>query len=369
MAYKKKGLTAGPTASESSGYLHAHNNNSYCDKIQAIKQQCKGHWRKIISHLAPELQNAITHHSHHVPCPVHGGKDGLRTFADFDDTGGVVCNTCGAMPDGIDVLQWSNDWKLNETLNQLEQCLENIELLPELNSEVLTNHYSDTSENFRTIMVQRILDELIPLSAVESAPALDYLKNRGLSLQEVPSHLFFHPNLYYQGVIPCSFPALVALITDISGEIVGLHRTYITGQGLKAPVITPKMMLSISHGSTAGASIKLFPATETLAVAEGIETALAVHEGAGLPVWATATATGMGNLFVPETVKGVSIWFDSDRSKTGEKAAFKLANRLIREGKIVRLLKPSIPIPEGGKGVDWLDELNSLGGANAHTSL
>lgn len=362
MIYKKKGLSAGPTAQEPSlkSYVHFYTKNTY--NIQEIKDKCIGLWPKIISFLAPELKQAIYQQSHHVPCPVHGGKDGLRTFADFNETGGVVCNTCGAKSDGIATLKWISGWDFIETIDAIESCLENIEKLPELKSEFFQAPIQDGCGNFRRIKVQRIIDDLIPLDDPKATPALLYLKNRGLQANRFPADLYYHQNLSCQGVGNKHYPALVALITDVEDKVVGLHRTYITDHGEKAPVPKPKMMLSISHGLTIGGSIKLFQASDTLAVAEGIETALAIHEAIGIPVWATATAVGMTNLQLPESISTVSIWFDEDKSKTGEKAALKLADRLIGEGKNVKLLRPPIPIPDGAKGVDWLDVLNFKGG-------
>src|SRR5210317_1541204 len=90
--------------------------------VSTLKNCCVGRWNEIIAILAPELQTAIINRPDHVPCPVHGGKDGLRCFPDFDETGGMVCNTCGPFSDGIDVLRWIHKWSFPETVEQIESC-------------------------------------------------------------------------------------------------------------------------------------------------------------------------------------------------------------------------------------------------------
>ena len=52
------------------------------------------------------------------------------------------------------------------------------------------------------------------------------------------------------------FPAMLGAVTSPEGVLVGLHRTYISKAGLKAPVSCPKK-LSRTSGLLAGASIKL----------------------------------------------------------------------------------------------------------------
>ena len=75
-----------------------------------IKQQANGYWGDITLALAPQLAQASDNIGKHVPCPIHGGKDGFRLFKDFKATGGGICNTCGEFTDGYALLQWLNGW-------------------------------------------------------------------------------------------------------------------------------------------------------------------------------------------------------------------------------------------------------------------
>ena len=59
-----------------------------------LMQAARGRWEEILAVLAPQLQAAMDRKGRHVPCPIHGGKDGFRVFRDVDETGGSICNTC-----------------------------------------------------------------------------------------------------------------------------------------------------------------------------------------------------------------------------------------------------------------------------------
>jgi putative DNA primase/helicase len=80
-----------------------------------------------------------------------------------------------------------------------------------------------------------------------------------------------------------------------------------------------------------------------------LETALAVHLGSGLPVWACVSAGGLERIALPENVRDVFIFADHDASQTGQRAAERLARRLQLAGRFVRTRKPAQP------GTDWLD--------------
>jgi putative DNA primase/helicase len=84
-------------------------------------------------------------------------------------------------------------------------------------------------------------------------------------------------------------------------------------------------------------------------VAEGIETALAVHMLIGLPVWATVSAGGMEAVAIPADVHEIYICGDNDSNGRGQEAARKLAGRLLVEGRKVRVAIPVEP------DTDWAD--------------
>ena len=163
-----------------------------------------------------------------------------------------------------------------------------------------------------------------------------YLKARGLSLEPPPSlRLAFLRNE----------PVMVARVEGVGG-LQGLHLTTLEpdGRGRKEK--------RLARGSRPrGGAIRLYPleAGKPLALAEGIETALAVREATGWPVWATIAAPFMKEVMVPDEVREVVIAADHDQA--GLEAARALARRLLRERRRVRLAVP----PEEGE--DWLDVL------------
>ncbi|MDH3461419.1 MAG: toprim domain-containing protein [Burkholderiaceae bacterium] len=117
-----------------------------------------------------------------------------------------------------------------------------------------------------------------------------------------------------------------------------LHRTWVCGDGTKAPIDTPRLLLA-GHAK-AGAVCRLWPdeaVTMGLGVAEGIETALSLAH-AFCPVWATVDASGLAALPVLAGVESLTIGADNDPA--GIKAATTCADRWAAAGREVRIVKP-----------------------------
>lgn len=210
--------------------------------------------------------------------------------------------------------------------------------------------------------LQRVWNASLPADHPEAESLRQYLKHRGLGaiLEAMPKVIRLHPGLEYwhEGERLGMFPAMICRVVDADGKPVSLHRTYLTQDGKKASVPEPKKLMAPAlPGATRGAAIRLYPATDTLSIAEGVETALAVHIATGLPVWSSISAGGLAALSLPRSIRKVLIMADLDRSGTGELAARELARRLYAEGREVKIVVPPVAIPEGAKGVDWLDVL------------
>lgn len=198
--------------------------------------------------------------------------------------------------------------------------------------------------------LRRVWSEARPLTAAD--PVDTYLHQRGIGFPSaaLPAVLRYHAHLVYRhedGHLTYH-PAMVARVDDPHGRAVTLHRTYLTIDGYKADVPTPRKLMSpVVPGATRGGAIRLYPAGETLAITEGIETALAVRLATGLPVWAALCAGGMARLIVPPEVCLVVICADHDPA--GLDAARALARRLLAEQRRVKMLTPDTP------GADWAD--------------
>ncbi len=113
----------------------------------------------------------------------------------------------------------------------------------------------------------------------------------------------------------------------------------------KADVNPDKMTL----GSTATASIPLFPAVDglPLIIAEGIENALSCSHAFQLPAWSSIAAGNMPAMVLPPIVREVII--AADRDPAGERAAREAAWKWFGAGLRVRVM-----LPPSGAG-DWND--------------
>jgi putative DNA primase/helicase len=132
---------------------------------------------------------------------------------------------------------------------------------------------------------------------------------------------------------------MLAPVQRASGELVGLQRTYLAHDGAgRAAVPAPKKLLAIHPGSTCSAAVHLGKPDDRLAVAEGIETAIAISESIGIPTWAAPSAAQLAALDVPSHVTRVEIWADGDAA--GLRAARTLDVRLRARGVATRILLP-----------------------------
>ncbi len=211
-------------------------------------------------------------------------------------------------------------------------------------------------------IIENILKGCLPPDDPRALPLKSYLKFRGLDPGIINWRAIrFHPALAYFDEETRKkvgdFPTLIGLITDPQGKLMGLHRSYLTGDGKKANVPAPKKII----GQVNGGGVYFSQPRDIVCVAEGIETALAIYQSTHIPTVAAVSATGMASIDLASTIKTVHICADKDVSQAGEAAALKLASRLHFQKRKVFLHLPSVPIPEGSKSVDWLDILNRQG--------
>lgn len=217
--------------------------------------------------------------------------------------------------------------------------------------------------------VMKVWDECVQFPSEHAEPMRRYFQNRSILFRmqgaEGQDSLRFHPALPYHdqdGKLVREFPAIVCAIRDVHGELITLHRTYITPAGKKAPVDMVRKMMSVPEGmSVKGAAIQLGIPQGVLGVAEGLETALSAYRATQVPTWSTVSAMLMESLEIPESVRTVLIWTDKDKSVTGERAAKALHSKLIAHGIKAHVLMPQIPRGSHVKSVDWNDVLCSQG--------
>jgi phage/plasmid primase-like uncharacterized protein len=335
-------------------------------EISEIKSLCHGRWDQVFQTMAPALNDAldsIHHVPKHVPCPVHGGKDGFRFFRDAVDTGGGICNTCGPRSDGIAMIAWVNGWTVGETLRELTSYLGGHKITAPA-PRVQKSEKDVGAENER--LNKKLIDiwkQSVQVHESIAEPARLYLARRGLPTAIFPS-VRFNPSLpYYEGKqLKGNYPALVAMVENVNGQPVTLHRTYLSSDGTKARVDEPKkLMMYPSTRSMTGCAIRLANHSSILGLGEGIETTLSGMLAMGIPGWATINADLMESIVLPPEVTHVVIWGDKDISRRGEKAAKTLIQRLWAEGRVAVAFFPVDPVQTGQKSIDWNNVLIQKG--------
>jgi putative DNA primase/helicase len=215
------------------------------------------------------------------------------------------------------------------------------------NHHIVTHQRIDRGDDDadRTAAALAIWNASLP---AEGTLAEIYLRSRGITLP-VPRNLRFHPSLKHKPT-ETVWPAMVALIADRNGVPMAIHRTYLARDvKAKAEVEPNKMTL----GPCKGAAVRLGDIVlgKPLAIAEGIETALSVAQACQLPVWAALSAENLKTVQLPKEATMVTVCADNDANGTGQRAAQALADRLIGEGRRVRVATPENP------DTDFNDEL------------
>lgn len=315
------------------------------DRVSALKERLQGRWSDalIACGVDPMVVNGRNQ-----PCPACGGDDRFQ-FTDWERSGSFYCRSCGA-GDGIALLKMTTGLSFVRAVKTLEDWA----------GMAGSPTYSPRGERLELNgrgRVQRIWTEGRPVTRGD--PVDRYLRGRGLELHSYPRSLRCHPDLGYYVREPGkenarlvgSFPSMLAAVTNLSGNIVNIHRTYVL-DGKKAPVHEAKKLLV---GGLGGECIQLSPAGEDLALSEGIESALAVFLRTGYPVWSAISCFNLERVVVPAGVKRLRIYGDNDADGAfdGQASAYALARKVAkrRENGIeaVSVFIPNAP------GDDWHD--------------
>jgi Toprim domain len=182
--------------------------------------------------------------------------------------------------------------------------------------------------------VRRLFDASRP---VPGTHAEAYLHARSITAPLDWPALRFHPSVYYRETDDAAlqlWPALLAAITDLSGAITGILRTWLDpSRPAKAPIADPRRAL----GHLLGNGVRFGDAADILAAGEGVETMLALKSVLPLmPMVAGLSANHLSALDLSPALRRLYVARDNDAA--GLYAANRLRER--NSGLEIRELVP-----------------------------
>lgn len=236
-------------------------------------------------------------------CPFHTNSGKNMNFTVRPDKQFFHCFGCGAHGDVFGFLMRHDNMKFSEAV----EVIAGKAAMPAAHAPQAISKNKADDEALKAERIDRALKLWKQCIPVRGTLVETYLRARGITCP-IPPVIRYHSNLRH---MPSTkyFPAMVSFVQGADGKFCGVHRTYLDGTGTKKADVTPakKMLGSWGH-------IRLTEAGDTLAIAEGIETALSVRVAVPtLSVWA-AMALGNFGAAVPEHVKKIIFLGDADNS-------------------------------------------------------
>lgn len=350
------------------------------------RRRADGRWQEILEELCSGMfTEAWSNLGNHVDCPIHGGKGDFRIpktpMQNWDNPAhcGVACCTCFGVTDGFGLVALALNVPRKEAVKAVFDYLDGAN--QDNRVKPVVPAYTPPSDAEKAKEDQDILDQVQKLWSsarplTKDCPVLAYYKERKLdeatldnlvstgNVRWMPALGYYDDNREKVG----SFPVLLAALRNKNGDIVALHRTWLSkSYAEKAPVKKAKKLTRTTGAS--GSAIRLHSQTEAitcLGLAEGIETAMAAWQlarsghFAGLsemPVWACYSAGNIAAFQLPEsiakTLETIVVFADNDENGTGERSANELKTRIAKFYPKVNVL---IKVP-AVQGNDFNDEL------------
>jgi putative DNA primase/helicase len=288
----------------------------------------------------------------HGPCPSCGGKDCFRFDHVKRGNGSFYCNKFGA-GDGFGLLEHVYGWPFAEARKRVIEAagLEGAEKLKSVPAPLPRAAEPKAGPSSRVLRLRRER-----CAIVNCEDAVNYLASRHLWPLPDDCALSAHASLEYWQDGRCigRYPAIVADVMDVAGELVTVHCTYLQN-GKKLAGEAPRKLMSGLSGRD-GCAVRLTPAGPVLGLAEGLETALSAAVLDSIPVWAAINASLLAKFEPPAGIERLVIY--ADRDEAGLTAAIKLMERL--QGRLrVEARIPSAPAK------DWNDVLTAARAAKA----
>ncbi|WP_034815427.1 toprim domain-containing protein [Ensifer sp. BR816] len=183
-----------------------------------------------------------------------------------------------------------------------------------------------------------------------------YLRQRGILRASLHPALRFHPSCYYRDLVTgrtSCYPALIAAVTDRSGAITGVHRTWLdpAGDG-KAKLDDPRRALGGLLGNAVRFRFPLQGPVPVMVAGEGLESILSLaHVMSGMPMVSALTANHLAAFRLPDGCQRLYIAADADAA--GRHGIEGLSRRAQALG-----ILPLVLSPELG---DFNEDLRRLG--------
>jgi len=298
-----------------------------------IREECRGKWRGILPLFGVPVP-ALS--KRNCPCPKCGGTDRFD-FTDLNGEGVYNCRQCGG-GDGVALVRLMTGMSFIEAVAAIREKLPGIPV-------GATPKRVTSSE--RDKMVRKLWDASRPIT--DSDEVDRYLCGRGLR-GPWPKALQFAPACpVSRDPAHKALPAMLARVSLPSGEPYTLHRTYLQ-HGRKAVIESPRRLMP--GRLEAGSHIRLGGFRDELAIAEGIETALAVRRDFGVTCWSLISAGNLAQFQPPLGVRRLRIFADNDPKFGGQAAAYALAHRVACQPDPIEVTVELPPIV----GTDWADQ-------------
>lgn len=184
-------------------------------------------------------------------------------------------------------------------------------------SEPLVRPQVDHHDEDRRARVARLWEESLPLVG---SVGERYLRARAIEGElPGPNTLRFHPRMTSLEDRERR-PALVAGLVNHEGELEGIQVTLLSAHGAqKASLATPRRTI----GRLMGHYVRIDAPTDTLVVAEGLETALSARRALGAGAWAFLSAENLAQFEPPPVVDTLIIAADHDEAGLAAAARLK----------------------------------------------
>ena len=295
--------------------------------MSSIAEEMTGKWHSILPTYVDS--NFLT--GKHGPCPIcRAGKDRFR-FDNKEGRGTYFCAQCGN-GDGFALIMNVTGMTFAEVAKAL--------------SPESYEHTAPKKAPDNTPMIENLAKRCKKLQIGDSVST--YLQARGIDA--LPDGVRIATRLkHYEDGETGHYDAMVARIADSEGQRLGFHVTWLQDCA-KAPVKSSRKIYKQAE-SISGGGIYLGQIHDAAVIGEGIETTLAGMKLTDASGIAAINTTLMQNIKLHDRVQKVAVLSDNDANYAGQKAAYTLANRLVLEGRTVRVIVPDVV------GTDFADML------------